>query len=219
MSASTLGLDEIDIKHLLPQIIITFLCINSSLFFIDTIISISNGMINAIKAGFNYSNVWTVLNNITDKAGSLGLATLLIMIIFLVLTFILLIYYVGRLVTLYLGAVLAPILILLWLLPSFKDFASNAAKTYMSTVFVLFIHVIILMLASSIFTGLSATSNSSPDTIMSLVVGMSTLIALIKTQGVLTQLNYVSIGPKSIRKLSGQFIRGFSSATVSYNEG
>ena len=75
------------------------------------------------------------------------------------------------------------------------------------------------MLASSIFAGLSASTNSSPDTIMSLVVGMSTLIALIKTQGVLTQLNYASIGPKSIRKLSSQFVRGLSGATISYNEG
>jgi len=220
MSASTLGIDELDIKQLLPQIILTFLVLNSSIFIIDTIITLSNGMIDAIKAGFDYSNVWTILGKLTDQSGSLGLASLLVMIIFLVLTFILLVYYVGRLVTLYLGAVLAPILVLLWLLPSFKDFASNAAKTYLSTIFVLFIHVIILLLASSIFAGLvSQSSANSSNTIMTLVVGMSTLIALIKTQGVLAQLNYASIGPKSIRKLSSQFVRGLSSSSLSYSEG
>ncbi|HUA13579.1 MAG TPA: type IV secretion system protein [Candidatus Sulfotelmatobacter sp.] len=218
MSASTLGLDELDIKHIFPQILVTFLCLNSSIFLIDIIITLSNGMINAVKAGFDYSNVWTVLEKVTDSSGSTGLAGLLIMIIFLVLAFILLVYYVGRLVTLYLGAVLAPILILLWLLPSFKDFASNAAKTYLSTVFVLFIHVIILLLASSIFAGLVSGSASTPDTIMSLIVGMSTLLALIKTQGVLAQLNYASIGPKAIRRLSSQFVRGLSGTSYSYSE-
>jgi type IV secretory pathway TrbL component len=131
--------------------------------------------------------------------------------------FILLVYYVGRIVTLYLGAVLAPIVLLLWLLPSFKDFASSAIRTYLSTVFVLFVHVVILLLAGSILSTLVANgSNGSPDPIMSLVVGMSTLIALIKTQGVLAELNYASVGPKSISKLSSQFMNGFGQSSIGY---
>jgi len=130
----------------------------------------------------------------------------------------LLVYYVGRIVTLYLGAVLAPLLLLLWLLPSFKDFSISAARTYTATIFVLFIHVVILSLAASIFSVLSSPADNNPDVIMTLIVGMSTLIALIKTQGVLTQLNYASIGPKSLRKLSKQFINSFSSVGYSYGE-
>lgn len=217
MSATTFGLDELDFKHLLPQLLLGFLVINSSIFLIDAIISLSNGMIDALRAGFGNINVWNILSEITDKSAGLGLATLLIMTVFLVLAFILLVYYVGRLVTLYLGAVLSPILLLLWLLPSFKDFASSAIKTYLATIFVLFVHVIILLLAASILSNLvSNNTGQAPDPIMSLVVGMSTLIALIKTQGVLAQLNYASIGPKSIRRLSSQFMNGINGHVLGY---
>lgn len=217
MSASTFGLEEIDFKHLIPQLGLVFMLINSSIFLIDAIISLSNGMIDALHAGFGNTNVWGVLTKITDQSGVFGLATLLIMIVFLVLAFILLVYYVGRLVVLYLGAALSPIVLLLWLLPGFKDFAASAAKTYISTIFVLFVHVVILIIAASIFDGLLTTSpDQTPDPIMSLVVGMSTLIALIKTQGVLAQLNYVSIGPKSLRKLGSQFVNGINSRAIEY---
>ena len=217
MSASTFGLDEIEFKHFLPQLGLVFLLINSSIFAIDAVISLSNSMISALQSGFGDLNVWKVLSNIVDQSGSMSIAALLIMVVFLVLTFILLVYYVGRLVTLYLGAVLAPIVLLLWLLPSFKDFANNAIKTYLSTIFVLFVHVVILLLSGSILSTLvSPGSDGNPDQIMSLVVGMSTLVALIKTQGVLSQLNYASIGPKSIRKLSSQFMNGLNQGTMAY---
>lgn len=211
MSASSFGLDEIEFKHLLPQLGLIFLLINSSIFAIDAIISLSNGMISAIVAGFGNTTVWHVLSTITKQAGGLGVATLLIMVVFLILVVILLVYYVGRLVTLYLGAVLAPLVLLLWLLPSFKDFAGNATKTYVTTIFVLFVHVVILQLAASIFlTLIAASPDHTPDPLMALIVGLSTLVALIKTQGVLAQLSYASIGPKGMRRLGGQFVNGVS---------
>jgi type IV secretory pathway TrbL component len=155
--------------------------------------------------------VWQGLISITQQSGGLGLAALLIMVVFVVMSVILLVYYVGRLVTLYLGAVLAPLVLLLWLLPSFKDFAANAAKTYLTTIFVLFVHVIILELAASIFATLITNGpQKTPDPIMALIVGLSTLVALLKTQGVMTQLAYASIGPKAVRRLSTQFVNGLS---------
>jgi hypothetical protein len=215
MSASTFGLDELEFKHLLPQLGLIFLLINSSIFAIDAIIALSNGMIDALRAGFGNTSVWQVLTEVTSKSSGLGVAALIITIVFLALAFILLVYYVGRLVTLYLGAVLSPIVLLIWLLPSFKDFASSAAKTYLTTIFVLFVHVVILALAASIFTTLVATSsNNEPDPIMSLVVGLSTLVALIKTQGVLSQMSYASIGPRSMRRLGSLFVSGLSSRHV-----
>lgn len=217
MSASTFGLDEIEFKHLLPQLGLIFLLINSSIFAIDMIISLSNGMIDALRAGFGNNNVWQVLVTVTDRSAELGLATLLIELVFLVLSFMLLVYYVGRLVTLYLGAVLSPLILLLWLLPSFKDFATSATKTYLITIFVLFVHVVILLLAASIFASLIISSSSQlPDPIMTLVVGLSTIVALIKTQGVLAQLNYASVGPKSLRRLGGQFMNAINNHAVSY---
>jgi hypothetical protein len=211
MSASSLGLDELEFKHILPQLGLAFLLMNSSIFAIDIIIGLSNGMIDALRAGFGDISVWQGLISITQQASGLGLAALLIMVVFVVMSVILLVYYVGRLVTLYLGAVLAPLVLLLWLLPSFKDFAANAAKTYLTTIFVLFVHVIILELAASIFaTLLTSGPHKTPDPIMALIVGLSTLVALLKTQGVMTQLAYASIGPKAVRRLSTQFVNGLS---------
>ncbi len=211
MSSTAFGLDDLDIKQLLPQIILAFVVINSSIFIIDIIISLSNGMIDALKAGFGESSVWEILSKISSQTSAAGLATMLIMVVFLVLAFMLLVYYVGRIVTLYLGAVLSPLVFLLWLVPSFKDFAASAAKTYVSTIFVLFIHIVILTLAASLFSLILVQNpDESSNQIMSLIVGLSTLIALIKTQGVLSQLNYASIGPKSIRRLSSQFVNSFS---------
>lgn len=211
MSAASFGFNELEFRHLIPQICLAFLMMNSSIFTIDMIISLSNGMIDALRAGFGELSVWQSLISITQQASGLGLAALLIMVAFVIMSIILLIYYVGRLVTLYLGAILAPLVLLLWLLPSFKDFASNAAKTYLTTIFVLFVHVIILELAASIFTTIILDSSDKlADPVMGLIVGLSTLVALLKTQGVMTQLTYASIGPKAIRRLGAQFINGVS---------
>ena len=216
MSAATLGLDEIDFKHMLPQLALAFLLINTSIFAVDGIISLSNGMIDALYASFQIGAVWTSLSNVTAQAGALSLVVLLIMVAFLVLAVILVIYYVTRLVTLYVGAILSPLVVLLWLIPGFKDFAMTAVKTYLTTVFVLFVHVVILLLAASIFAGMVASSSSGTlDPIMSVVVGLATLMTLLKTQGVLMQLNYASVAPKAMRKLGSQFMTGVSYITKS----
>jgi hypothetical protein len=211
MSFATLGLDEIEFKHLLPQIGLIFLLANTSIFAIDGVISLSNAMIHALNSVYSPVSVWTTLTTVANQANVLSIAALLIMVFFLILVVCLLVYYVGRLVALYLGAVLSPLVCVLWLVPGFKDFAENAAKVYLATIFVLFIHVVILQLAASIFTGLALTGPSNtPDPIMALIVGLATILALLKTQGLLMQLSYVSIGPKTVRKLGGQFITGIS---------
>jgi hypothetical protein len=211
MSYASLGLEEIEFKHLLPQLGLSFLAINTSIFGIDAIISLSNAMIHALYAAFPSTTVWQALEAVASQSTSMGLVALMILVVFLIFAVILLVYYVTRLVTLYLGAILSPLVILLWLLPGFKDFAVTAAKTYLAVIFVLFIHVIILLLAASIFAGmLISSSNNALDPVMAAIVGVATLIALLKTQGVLNQLAYVSLGPKAMRKLSGQFINSIS---------
>jgi hypothetical protein len=212
MGASTFGFDEVEFKHLLPRLGLIFLLINSSIFAIDGVIELSNAMIHAINAaGGSTSSVWNVLTSVVKQTSGEGVAALLIMVAFLIFAVILLVYYVGRLVTLYLGAVLSPLVLLLWLVPGFRDFSESAAKVYVTTVFVLLVHVIILELAASLFAGIAGVSSSStPDTLMAMVVGLATLIALLKTQGVMMQLSYVSVGPRSARKLGGQFMTGVS---------
>jgi hypothetical protein len=209
MSASSFGFDEIEVKHLLPRLALIFLLVNTSIFAIDGIIELSNVMIRAVN-DTGASSVWDTLTNVVKQSGSLGVGSLLIMIAFLIFSVILLIYYVGRIVTLYLGAVLSPIVLLLWLIPGFRDFAETAFKTYVVTIFVLFVNVIILELAASLFAGIHSGGAIIPSAndLMSLIVGLAAVIALLKTQGVMMQFSYASIGPRSARKLGGQFMNG-----------
>jgi len=211
MGASTFGFDEIEFKHLLPRIGLMFLLANVSIFAIDGIIELSNAMIHAITVASGSHSVWDTLTTVVKQASDQSVAALLIMIVFLAISFILLIYYVGRLITLYIGAVLAPIVALLWLIPGFRDFSETAAKTYIMTVFVLFVHVVILQLAASLFAGMAIGSPThTPDTLMAMITGVATLIALLKTQGVMMQLSFVSMGSRNARMLGSQFVGGVS---------
>lgn len=214
MSAASFGFDEIEIKHLLPRIGLIFLLINTSIFAIDGIIRLSNVLITAIGQVSGSASPWEVLSLVVGEAGGQGLAALLLMLAFIIFSVILLIYYVGRLVTLFIGAVLSPLVILIWLVPGFRDFSESAAKTYLSTIFVLFVHVVILQLAASLFVGMSIAGDSPvPDTLMSMVVGLATIVALLKTQGAMMQLSYASMGARNTRKLGGQFMNGVSYMT------
>ena len=215
MGAEQLGLRDVNLSSLVPQLIFAFILINTSIYVLDGAIELSNVMITAVRLGIGNNTPWQALLNVVGGASGYSLAALVIFVVFLVFSVILLIYYVGRIVALYLGAVLAPIIILLWLIPGFRDFAENALKTYLATVFVLFIHVIILGLAGSLFAAVITSSHGSPDPIMSLLLGLATLIALIKTQGVLMQLNYMSIGPRYARRLGSSFVNGMSYLALS----
>lgn len=214
MSASTFGFDELDIKQLLPRLGLAFLLINTSIFFIDAVIQLSNVLITAISQVSGASSVWETLTIVVKESGGQGAAALLVMLAFLIFSVILLIYYVGRLVVLFLGAVLSPLIIVLWLIPSFRDFSLSAIKTYITTIFVLFVHVVTLILAATLFTGMSAIEgNSAPNVLMSMVVGLATVLTLLKTQGVMMQFSYVSMGARNARKLGGQFMNGVSYMT------
>lgn len=211
MSFSSLGFEELDIKQILPQLALVFLLMNTSIFAIDAIIGLSNGMIHALQSGFPCTSIWDTLGQITKKSSDLGLGGLLVMIAFLILTVMLLVYYVGRLITLYIGAVLSPIVMLLYLIPAFKDFAINALKMYLMVIFVLFVQVVIMQLASSIFSGMLQGDNSGqPNTLMALIVGLATVLALLKTQGVMQELTHAASTPRAAREVAGSFMRGVS---------
>ncbi len=217
MGAEQFGLKDVDLRSLLPSVVLVFLLMNVSIYLVDGVIELSNVMIVAVRTGMANVNPWQSLISLTDKSASLGLPALLIFIVFIVLSVILLVYYLARIVILYLGAILSPLVILLWLLPSFKDYAENALKAYLTSVFVLFVHVIILLLAGSLFAVIGE-SGGVKDPVMSLLLGLSALIALIKTQGVLMQLNYASLGPRSARRLGGSMLNAamFLGASARY---
>jgi hypothetical protein len=143
MSFSSLGLEEIEIKHMLPKLALVFLLVNTSIFAIDAIIGLSNMMITAINAAYPSKSVWDSLNGVVNQQSSFGL--------------------------------------------------------------VLFINVVILELAASIFSGMSAASpDHSLNPLMAMIVGIATLLALLKTQSVLLQLSYASNGARTMTELGGQ---------------
>lgn len=215
MSASALGFDEIEPKQLVPRVVMIFILMNSSIFLIDGIINLSNALITAVGLISGSASVWDTLMSVVEETSGLGIAALLIMVAFVICAIVLLVYYVMRLVTLYIGAVLAPLVSLLWLIPGFRDFAETAFRTYLSTIFVLFVHVVILQLSASLFSGMATASGEDavPDTLMAMVTGIATILMLLKAQGVMMQFSYVSMGTRNMRKLGGQFINGVSYMT------
>ncbi len=215
MGGEHLGLRGVSLRTFLPQLILAVVLINTSIYILDGAIELSNAMIVAVRSAMGGLTPWQSLLNVVAGASGFSLAALVIFVIFLALTVILLIYYIGRIIVLYLGAILSPLVIVLWLLPGFRDFAENALKTYLATVFVLFVHVIILCLAGSLFAGVVKNGSGAPDPVMSLLLGMAALIALIKTQGVLMQLNYASLSMRSARRLGGSFVNGVSYLALS----
>jgi hypothetical protein len=46
---------------------------------------------------------------------------------------------------------------------------------------------------------------------MAMVVGLATIVALLKTQGLMMQFSYVSMGARNTRMLGGQFVNGVQS--------
>ena len=215
MSASSFGFDEVEVKHLLPRIALIFLLMNTSIFLIDGIISLSNVLILAVNQVSGASTVWSTLIKVVEKTSGQGVAALLVMVAFLICSVILLVYYVMRLITLFIGTVLSPLVSMLWLAPGFRDFAETSMKTFLSTIFVLFVHVVILQLASSLFSGMATTGNDNtlPDTLMAMVAGIATILTLLKVQGVMMQFSFVSMGARNLKKLGGQFMNGVSTGS------
>jgi len=219
MSAEQLGVKDFNLRTILPELLLVFIVMNSSIYILDGIIELSNALIAGLRSAMGNITPWHSLINLVSNISGYSLPSLLILVIFIVFTVILLIYYLGRLVVLYLGAVLSPLIVLMWLLPSLRDFAENSFKTYVSTIFVLFIHVIILSLAASLFLEVSSpAASNSGGPIMGLLLGLATLITLIKTQGVLMQLNYASLGPRTARNLASSFINGVGYMVISSKE-
>lgn len=214
MSASSYGFDGVEVKHLLPRIVLIFLLMNTSIFLIDGIINLSNVLISAVNQASGASTVWSTFIKVVEKTSGQGVAALLIMVAFLICSVILLVYYVMRLITLFIGTVLSPLVSMLWLVPGFCDFVETSMKTFLSTIFVLFVHVVILQLASSLFSGMATTGNNAlPDTLIAMVAGIAIILTLLKVQGVMMQFSFVSMGARNLKKLGGQFMNGVSYMT------
>ena len=191
------------LRPLIPKLAGTFLAMNLSLVLAETLIGLSNALIRGFRAAVPTHDLWGSLQSLAGSGSGSGLAGLLLLGLVVVLGLALVIYYLVRLVQLYLGAVLAPLVILLGLLPPLRDFAYASARAYVSTVFVLFIHVVLLGVGASLFSVLGASGG-----LVDLLVAAAILIVLLKTPKVLGQLNYLSLGARNISQLGDMLAAG-----------
>ncbi len=205
MSASTLGFEEVELKQLLPRIGLAFLGANSSLFLADYVIVTCNALVSAVISStgglahawvLNAVNLDGLINNTTP------LITLIFLIIFLIVAIVLLLMYITRLITIALAGVLSPLIFLLCIIPRFTDFAEISIKGYLVTVFTVFVHVVIVQLASSFLTIPGNTNN----TLLSVAIGIGLFLTLLKTPSFLMQLVFYNTGRGIVRKIGGQIM-------------
>lgn len=214
MSASSLGFDEVELKQLLPRIGLAFLGANVSLFLADYVIITCNALVKTMldaTGGLNQAFIVDAINPATLITGTTPLITLIFMIIFLIVSIVLLFMYIGRLIVISLGAVLAPFVFLLWTLPKFADFAEISIKSYVVTVFSIFVHVVIIQLASS-FLALPAHTNNS---LISVAVAVGLFLTLLKTNSIIMQLIFYNSGRGMFKKIGGQIINVIATDTTS----
>jgi hypothetical protein len=205
MSAGALGFEEIELRHLLPRIGIAFLCANVSLFLANYVIITANTLTKAIlDSTGGLTNAWVVnaINPSTFASGNTPLITLVFLVIFLVVSIVLLLLYISRLIMISLGAVLAPFIFLLWAIPKTSDFAEISIKTYTVTVFIVFVHVVIIQLASS-FLALPANSGNS---LISIGVAIGLFFTLLKTPSLMMQLVMYTSGNAAVKKVGGEIV-------------
>lgn len=214
MSASTFGFEEMEFKHLLPRIGLAFLGANTSIFLADWIVTTCNVLVQALlHATGGIDNAW-VLNafdpsTLAAGAGATSLITLIFMILFVILSVVLLLFYITRLIVVALGAVLAPFLFLLWITPKFNDFAEIAIKSYLITVFTVFVHLVIILLASSF---LAIPGQKGTNSLISILVGIGMLLLLLKTPNLLMQLVFYNSGRGIVRKMGRQIVNVISTS-------
>jgi hypothetical protein len=207
MGASVIGLGDVDIKSLAPQVILAFIVANLSIFAIDAVISVSNAMIQALLIGMSNDIIWVALGTLIATISTVNIGIILLIAIAIILAVMLLVYYLQRMIVLYVGAVLSPLVVLLWLLPSFRDFAVHAVRMYITTIFVLFVHVAILMLAVALF---SSMIQGKDNAFMTALLGIATLLVLLKTSRTMNQLAMLGAGGHSMRRLGNTFVSGVS---------
>ncbi len=210
MSAGALGFEEIELRHLLPRIGLAFLAANVSLFLANYVIITSNTLTKAVlDATGGLTNAWVVnaINPATLVSGNTPLITLVFLVIFLIVSIVLLLLYISRLIMISLGAVLAPFIFLLWAIPKSSDFATISIKTYIVTVFIAFVHVVIIQLASAFLT----LPNNAGNSLIGIGVAIGLFFTLLKTPSLMMQLIMYTSGNAAVKKVGGQIINVITS--------
>jgi len=213
MSASTFGFEEIELKHLLPRIGLAFLGANMSIFLADWIVLSSNVLVKAVlnaTGGLNTAWIQSAFSPASIVTDSTPLITFIFMILFVIVAIVLLLFYVSRLIIIALGAVMSPIIFLLWAIPKFADFAEISVKAYITAVYTVFVHVVIIQLAASFLT---VSGQSGTNSLISILVGIGLLFTLLKTPSIMMQLVFYNTGRGMVRKIGGQIMNVISTSS------
>ena len=205
MSASTFGFEEVELKQLLPKLGLAFLGANISLFLADYVIITANTLVKVVidsTGGLNHAWVQNAFNPTSVITGTTPLIILIFMVLFLIVSIVLLLMYISRLIFISLAAVLSPFIFLLSALPKFSDFALIASKTYFVSVFIVFVHVVIIQLASSFLT----LPEHSENSLISIAVGIGLFITLLKTPNLMMQMVMYTSNSGAMKKMGNQII-------------
>jgi hypothetical protein len=214
MSATSFGFEDIDVKQVLPKVGLAFVGANVSLFLADYAIVACNALVNAVlnnTGGLNHAWVADAINPTTLLTGTTPLITLIFIVIFLIVAIVLLLMYISRLIIISLGAVLSPFIFLLSALPKTADMAEAAIKSYMVTVFTVFVHVVIIQLSASFLT-LPGNSNNS---LVSISVAIGLFFVLVKVPSLMMQMVMYTSNNGLIKKIGGQIINVMSTNKAS----
>ena len=209
MSATTFGFDEVDLKQILPRLGLAFLAANTSLFLFDYVVVACNALVRAVlnsTGGLNRAFIVDAINPSVYISGATPMIILIFLVLFLILAIVLLLMYISRLIFIALGAVLSPFIFLLWSLPRFSDFASITIKTYFVSVFIVFLHVVIIQLAGSFL----ALPDHSENSLVSIAIAIGLFFTLIKTPSLMMQMVLYTSNNGSFRKLGNQIINVIS---------
>lgn len=209
MAAESLGFDQIELRHLLPRIGLAFIGANASLFLANEAIVLCNALVSAVlnsTGGLSKALLVDAINPVTSITQTTPFITLVFLLLFLIVSLVLLFMYIGRLIMISLGAVLSPFIFLMWAMPKFSDFAEIAVKSYLVTVFTIFVHVVVIQIASAFLTVPGGTDNS----VVAVIVGVGLLFSLLKIPSMLFQMAFYTSGFASISRMGKQMMNVMS---------
>lgn len=209
MSADTFGFEEVNLNQVLPRLGLFFLGANISLFLADYVIITNNVLVKAVldsTGGLNHAWVINAINPTSLITGTTPLIILIFLIIFLIISIVLLLFYITRLIFISLGAVISPFIFLLGALPKFTNIAEISMKIYVINIFTVFIHVLIIQLASAFISLPEHTENS----LISIAIAIGLFISLIKTQSTMMKLVLFTSQSGVFKKLGNQIINVIS---------
>lgn len=213
MSASTFGFEEIEFKHLLPRIGLAFLAANVSLFLADYAVKTCNVLVTGVisaTGGLNHAWITNAITLQNIATGTAPVITLIFLLLFLIVAIVLLLMYITRLIVIALGAVLSPFVFLLWTLPKTSDFAEMAIKSYLVSVFMIFVHVVTIQLAGSFLVLPEQTNNS----LISIAVAIGLLLTLLKIPSFMMQLILFSRSVGAVKHMGSQIVNVMSTDTA-----